>query len=70
MTERWCKTTAIEWSSSGCVLLAARGAIISGDAQAALGLDAAGMRPLLKRLVDEGLAAVEGKKRGTQYRKV
>jgi hypothetical protein len=51
-------------------LLVDRDVITSGDAQAALGLDAAGVRPLLRRLVEEKLAIVEGEKRGTRYRKV
>lgn len=51
-------------------LLDARGVITSRDAQQATGLDAAGVRPYLKRLVAEGLAAVEGQRRGTKYRRV
>ena len=50
-------------------LLAERGTITSGEAQTALGLDTAAVRPLLRRLVDEGLALVEGQKRGTRYRR-
>lgn len=49
-------------------LLAERGAITSGDAQAALGIAATAVRPLLRRLVEEGLARQEGEKRGTRYR--
>ena len=48
-------------------LLAARGALTNGEAQAALGVDGATARALLKRLVDEGLARVEGQRRGTRY---
>jgi len=48
-------------------LLAQRGALTNGEAQAALGVDGAAARALLRRLVDEGLAAVEGQKRGTRY---
>ena len=43
------------------------GSLANADAQAATGLDAATVRPLLKRLVAEGLARIEGKKRGTRY---
>ncbi|TNF24073.1 MAG: hypothetical protein EP329_25795 [Deltaproteobacteria bacterium] len=50
-------------------LLEARGLITSGDAQRATGLDAAGVRPHLKRLVDEGRAVTEGQGRGTKYRR-
>lgn len=49
-------------------LLAARGLISSGDAQQATGLDAAGVRPHLQRLVAEGLAETEGQRRGMKYR--
>ena len=49
-------------------LLEARGLITSGDAQQATGLDAAGVRPHLKRLVDEGRAVTEGQRRGMKYR--
>lgn len=48
-------------------LLQDRGSITSSDAQAATGLDAAGVRPLLQRLVADGHAKVEGQKRGTRY---
>lgn len=51
-------------------LLAQRGEITSSDAQVATGLDAAGVRPLLQRLVAEGLAMQEGQRRGTRYRRV
>jgi hypothetical protein len=47
--------------------LRAKGSLASSDAQAATGLDAAGIRPLLQRLVSEGAAKVEGQKRGTRY---
>lgn len=47
-----------------------RGVISSQDAQQATGLDAAGVRPHLKRLVDEGLAVTEGERRGMKYRRV
>jgi len=50
-------------------LLQERGDISSGDAQEATGLDAAGVRPLLRRLVDEGLAETEGQRRGMRYRR-
>lgn len=51
-------------------LLAAQVVVTSGSAQEALGLDAAAVRPLLRRLVDEGLARQEGERRGTRYRKL
>ncbi len=47
--------------------LRTKGSLASSDAQAATGLDAAGVRPLLQRLVSEGVAKVEGQKRGTRY---
>ena len=47
--------------------LRAQGSLASSDAQAATGRDAAGVRPLLQRLVAEGAAKVEGQKRGTRY---
>ncbi len=50
-------------------LLDTRGFIASGDAQLAPGLDAAGVRPHLKRLVDEGRAVTEGQRRGMKYRR-
>ncbi|XXT18756.1 hypothetical protein WME94_51875 [Sorangium sp. So ce429] len=49
-------------------LLRERGMINSRDAQTATGLDAGGVRQLLKQLVEEGKAVVEGEKRGTRYR--
>jgi len=51
-------------------LLKEREIISSQDAQQATGLDAAGVRPHLKRLVDEGLAVTEGQRRGMKYRRV
>ena len=50
-------------------LLDERGMITSRDAQEATGLDAAGVRLYLRRLVDEGLAVTEGQRRGTKYRR-
>jgi hypothetical protein len=50
-------------------LLDKRGVITSGDAQQATGLDAAGVRPYLQRLVDEGRAVTEGQRRGMKYRR-
>ena len=47
--------------------LRAKGSLASSDAQAATDLDAAGVRPLLQRLVTEKVAKVEGQKRGTRY---
>jgi predicted ArsR family transcriptional regulator len=44
--------------------------ITSSDAQQATGLDAAGVRPHLQRLVSEGLAVTEGQRRGMRYRRV
>lgn len=51
-------------------LLNEREIISSQDAQQATGLDAAGVRSHLKRLVDEGLAVTEGQRRGMKYRRV
>lgn len=51
-------------------LLKERGIICSQDAQQATGLDAAGVRPYLNRLVDEGLAVIEGQRRGMKYRRI
>lgn len=48
-------------------LLAQRGSLSNGDVQAALGLDGETARALLQRLVEEGVAAVVGQKRGTRY---
>lgn len=50
-------------------LLDERGVITSGEAQQVTGLDAAGVRPHLKRLVDEGRAITEGQRRGGTYRR-
>ena len=50
-------------------LLDERGVISSGDAEQATGLNAASVRPHLKRLVDEGLAVTERQKRGMNYRR-
>jgi hypothetical protein len=50
------------------LLLEERGTITSADAQELTGLDAAGVRPYLQRLVTEGKAASEGQRRGTRYR--
>ena len=47
--------------------LRANGSLASSDAQAATGLDAADVRPLLQQLVAEGAAKVEGQKRGSRY---
>jgi type I restriction enzyme S subunit len=44
-----------------------KGSLASSDAQTATGLDAAGVRPLLQRLIAEGHARIEGQKRGTRY---
>jgi hypothetical protein len=49
-------------------VLEERKVISSADAQAATGLSAPELRPLLQRLVDEGHATREGKARGTKYR--
>jgi hypothetical protein len=48
-------------------LLAQRGSLSNGEVQAALGVDGEAARRLLQRLVDEGVAAVVGQKRGTRY---
>lgn len=50
-------------------LLKERGVLASSDVQSALGLAPDAARPLLRRLVDEGHATVEGQKRGTRYRR-
>jgi type I restriction enzyme S subunit len=52
---------------AAAALLAERGALTNGDLQAALGLDAAAARALLKQLVAEGLARQEGERRGARY---
>lgn len=51
-------------------LLRSRGLITSSDAQQATGLDAAGVRPYLQQLVQQGLAVTEGQRRGMRYRRV
>jgi hypothetical protein len=51
-------------------LLRSRGVITSSDAQQATGLDAAGVRPHLQQLVQQGLAVTEGQRRGMRYRRV
>jgi hypothetical protein len=48
-------------------LLRKRGSLDNTEARSATGLDAASVRPLLRRLVAEGHARVEGLKRGTRY---
>ena len=50
-------------------LLRERETIASEDVQRLLGRDAAGVRPLLKRLVRDGHAVKEGERRGTRYRR-
>jgi hypothetical protein len=51
-------------------LLRSRSVITSSDAQQATGLDAAGVRPHLQQLVQQGLALTEGQRRGMRYRRV
>ena len=51
-------------------LLRSRGVITSSDAQQATGLDAAGVRPHLQQLVQQGLAVTEGQRRGMRYRRL
>jgi len=51
-------------------LLRSRSVITSSDAQQATGLDAAGVRPHLQQLVQQGLAVTEGQRRGMRYRGV
>lgn len=53
--------------AAAAALLAERGALTNGDIQAALGVDAAAARALLRRLVSEGLARQEGERRGARY---
>lgn len=48
-------------------LLAQRGSLSNGEAQAALGVAGEAARRLLQRLVDDGVAAVVGQRRGTRY---
>ncbi len=43
------------------------GSLDNADARAATGLDAAAVRPLLKKLVADGYARVQGQGRGTRY---
>ncbi|ACY13368.1 Eco57I restriction-modification methylase domain-containing protein [Haliangium ochraceum] len=50
-------------------LLTEQDEITSSDAQAATGLDAAGVRPYLQQLVTDGHATQHGKARGTRYRR-
>ena len=47
--------------------LCERGVVTSTDAQTLLAADAASVRPLLARLVDEGHAVKEGQRRGVRY---
>jgi hypothetical protein len=51
------------------LLLEEQGVITTADAQNLTGLDTASVRPLLKRLVDTGLAVQEGQGRETKYRR-
>jgi hypothetical protein len=51
-------------------LLHSCGVITSSDAQQATGLDAAGVRPHLQQLVQQGLAVTEGQRRGMRYRRL
>jgi hypothetical protein len=51
-----------------CGLLRKRGVITSKEAQDCLGLDASAVRPLLQRLVADGIAVQEGQRRGKKYR--
>ncbi|MFO0137648.1 MAG: hypothetical protein ACK535_06450, partial [Cyanobacteriota bacterium] len=51
-------------------LLHSQEVITSSDAQQATGLDAAGVRPHLQQLVQQGLAVTEGQRRGMRYRRV
>jgi hypothetical protein len=67
--------TALSTSTNGAFpiiagLLHSRGVITSSDAQQATGLDAAGVRPHLQQLVQQGLAVTEGQRRGMRYRRV
>ncbi len=71
-TARPARTTAkpIRSRDPAVRLLAAlrkAGSLDNAAARAATGLDAEAVRPLLKRLVTEGHAVVEGQKRGTRY---
>ena len=49
-------------------LLAERQVITSADVQYILATDAAGARPYLQALITQGLAIIEGQRRGTRYR--
>ena len=51
-------------------LLDERRVISSTDAQALTGLGAAAVRPYLQRLIADGLATPEGRRRGLRYRRV
>lgn len=53
-----------------CTLLTKRGTLTSSDVQTELDLDAAAARLLLRRLVDERMAARTGRGRGTQYQRL
>lgn len=53
--------------AAAAALLAERGALTNGELQAALGIDGAAARALLRRLIAEGLARQEGERRGTRY---
>jgi hypothetical protein len=61
---------ADEAHQAAAALLTERGALTNGDLQAALGIDAAAARALLRRLVAEGLARQEGERRGGRYVRV
>lgn len=66
-------TTVLSTSTDGAFatiadLLRSRGVITSSDAQQATGLDAAGVRPYLQQLVQQGLAVTEGQRRGMRYK--
>lgn len=50
-----------------CALLAERGVLTNSEVQAALDLDAATARALLRQLVAEGAARQEGQRRGMRY---
>lgn len=51
-------------------LLEHEGVITSSVAQYVTDMDAAGVRPYLKRIVEEGHAVQEGQRRGTRYRSI
>ncbi|MEN9933987.1 MAG: hypothetical protein RLZZ387_566 [Chloroflexota bacterium] len=51
-------------------MLVEQGTLTNGAVQEALGIDAAAARELLRQLVTDGLARVEGQKRGTKYVRV